>query len=182
MGTWGNVLISHLLLVIPMSYTCHHVTKTHTHTTDRPPPPPPNTQTHTTDRPPPPPPHTICIYFIGIVINDLHESEWHCLLYVLFSEYLTTIHVIHHKSFKQLDQSQPCSQASAWHAASSPHMLTHRYSDQDDCRQRNHSYKCRPMPCSMLLGNPDDYSEPANMGSNATRADQRGKHSDPVSL
>ncbi len=24
MGTWGNVLISHLLLVIPMSYLCHY--------------------------------------------------------------------------------------------------------------------------------------------------------------
>ncbi len=24
MGTWGKVLISHLLLVIPMSYTCHY--------------------------------------------------------------------------------------------------------------------------------------------------------------
>ncbi len=24
MGTWGNVLINHILLVIPMSYPCHY--------------------------------------------------------------------------------------------------------------------------------------------------------------
>ncbi len=44
MGTWGNVLISHLHLVIPMSYLCHytnlcpHLSQTHTHT---------HTHTHT---------------------------------------------------------------------------------------------------------------------------------------
>ncbi len=37
MGTWGNVLISHLLLVIPMSYPCHytnlcpHLSQKHAH-------------------------------------------------------------------------------------------------------------------------------------------------------
>ncbi len=46
-GHWVNVLISHLLLVIPMSYPCHytnlcpHVTNTHTHT---------HTHTHTCTR------------------------------------------------------------------------------------------------------------------------------------
>ncbi len=39
MGTWGNVLINHLFLVIPMAYPCHYtnlcpdnVTKTRKHT------------------------------------------------------------------------------------------------------------------------------------------------------
>ncbi len=38
MGTWGNVFISHLLLVIPMSYPCHytnvcpHKSQKHVHT------------------------------------------------------------------------------------------------------------------------------------------------------
>ncbi len=38
MGTWGNVLINHLLPVIPVSYPCHytnlcpHMSQQHAHT------------------------------------------------------------------------------------------------------------------------------------------------------
>lgn len=77
--------------------------------------------------------------------NDSMNQN-HCLLYILSSEYLTTLHVIHHKSFKQLDHSPALRLR---HAASSPHMLTHKYSDQDGCRQSNDSYKYRPMPRSV---------------------------------
>ncbi len=53
-GDTENVLINHLLLVIPMSYPCHYTNlcpyKPHKHA----PPPPPHTHTHTHTHAPPP--------------------------------------------------------------------------------------------------------------------------------
>lgn len=105
--------------------------------------------------------------------NDSMNQN-HCLLYILSSEYLTTLHVIHHKSFKQLDHSsalmpQPGTRHQAlicWLMGTQIRMAV--------VNETTNARQCHDQ--SMLLGNPDDYSEPANVGSNATRADQRGKH------
>ncbi len=183
MGTWGNVLISQLLLVIPMSYPCHY-TNVCPHLSQR------CTHTHT---------HIHIKYtftslelFYDCVINSQFSlkskrkktfqtslslmtsmNQSHCLLYVLSSEYLTTIHVIHHSPALRPRPGTQHQALICWLTGTQIRMAV--------VKETTHT-SAGPMPWSMLLGNPDDYSEPANVGSNATRADQRGKHYDPVSL